>query len=89
MGTPSGQVRALDALASLRLADPESLEALARLFPLAESESVQTAIAGVFIRSDYKAIDRLELAQTLRQHRIGPRAGENLIDVLIRRLQSN
>jgi hypothetical protein len=43
----------------------------------------------VFLRSDYDAIDRPELVQTLRQHRLKGREGDGLIDVLIRRLQSN
>jgi len=85
----AAQVRALEALAKLRLSDPPSLEALARLFPVADSVGVQTAIAGVFLRSDYDAIDRPELVQTLRQHRIKTRDGDGLIDVLIRRLQVN
>jgi len=85
----AAQVRALDALAKLRLSDAPSLEALARLFPATDSAGVQTAIAGVFLRSDYDAIDRPELVQTLRQHRLKTAAGDGLIDVLIRRLQAN
>jgi hypothetical protein len=81
------QVRALDTLAHQPLSDPESLEELARLFPLAESVGVQTAIAGVLIRSDYKAIARPEFVQTLQRHRLRSSNGADLIDVLIRRLQ--
>lgn len=81
------QVRALDTLAHQPLSDPESLEELARLFPLAESVGVQTAIAGVLIRSDYKAIARPEFVQTLQRHRLRSSNGVDLIDVLIRRLQ--
>jgi hypothetical protein len=58
------------------------------LFPLAESAGVQTAIAGVLIRADYKAIAKPELVQTLQQHRLPSPNGTNLIDVLIRRLQA-
>jgi hypothetical protein len=88
MNGTSAKVRALDTLAAQRLSDPKSLEELARLFPLAESASVQTAIAGVLIRADYKAIARPELVQTLQQHRLRSSGGADLVDVLIRRLQT-
>jgi len=81
------QVRALDTLARQRLADPETLEALTRLFARADSVGVQTAIAGILLRSDHAAIVRPELVQTLRQHRLKSSAGEDAIDVLIRRLE--
>jgi len=81
-------LRALDTLAHQHLSDPESLEELARLFPLAESVGVQTAIAGVLIRSDYKAFAKPELVQTLQRHRLPSSNGADLIDVLIRRLQA-
>ncbi len=87
MSGSAAQVRALDTLAHQPLSDPESLEELARLFPLAESVGVQTAIAGVLIRSDYKAIARPEFVQTLQRHRLRSSNGADLIDVLIRRLQ--
>jgi hypothetical protein len=86
---PAGvQVRALDTLARLNIADREVLEELARAFAGARSASVQRAIAEVFIRSDQKLIPKRELVSTLRQHRIKSSGGEDLIDVLIRRLQS-
>jgi hypothetical protein len=84
----SAQVHALDTLADQHLSDPESLEELARLFPLAESVGVQTAIAGVLIRADYRAIAAPELVQTLQQYRLRASNGADLIDVLIRRLQA-
>jgi hypothetical protein len=84
----NAQVHALDTLADQHLSDPESLEELARLFPLAESVGVQTAIAGVLIRADYKPIATRELVQTLQQHRLRAANGADLIDVLIRRLQA-
>ena len=84
----NAQVRALDTLAGQHLSDPESLEELTRLFPLAESAGVQTAIAGVLIRADYKAIATPELVQTLQLHRLRSSNGADLIDVLIRRLQA-
>ena len=89
MNGSNAQVRALDTLADQHLSDPESLEELTRLFPLAESVGVQTAIAGVLIRADYKAIDKPELVRTLRQSRLKSPDGADLIDVLIRRLQAS
>jgi hypothetical protein len=83
-----GQVLALNTLATHRLSDPESLESLKQLFPMAESSVVQTAIAGVLIRSDYEAIETADLLRTLREHRMKNRGGENMVDVLIRRLQA-
>jgi hypothetical protein len=87
MNGSNAQVRALDTLASQHVSDPESLVELTRLFPVAESVGVQTAIAGVLIRADYEAIDKPELVQTLQQHRLRSSNGADLIDVLIRRLQ--
>jgi len=88
MSGSSAQVRALDTLAHQHLSDPESLKELARLFPLAESVGVQTAIAGVLIRSDYKSMAKPELVQTLQRHRLPSSNGADLIDVLVRRLQA-
>ena len=83
------QVRALETLAQQRLSDPASIDEIARLYPVAESPGVQNAIAGILIRSDFDGIDRPELAQTLREHRLGGASGGGeLIDVLIRRLQA-
>jgi hypothetical protein len=59
-----------------------------RLFPLAESVGVQTAIAGVLIRADYKTIATPEVLQTLRQSRLKSSDGADLISILIRRLQA-
>jgi hypothetical protein len=81
-------VRALDTLARLNVADREVLEELVRAFAGARSVNVQRAIAEVFLRSDPHAIPRSELASVLRQHRLrAPGAGEDLVDVLLRRLQ--
>ncbi|HEY3179893.1 MAG TPA: hypothetical protein VGL25_13535 [Casimicrobiaceae bacterium] len=88
MKSADAQVRALDTLARYQLSDPESLDALTRLFPLAKSIGVQRAIAGVLIRADYRSIANAELVRALRQHRLKSPNGEDLIDVLIRRLQS-
>jgi hypothetical protein len=82
------QVRALDTLASQRLADPESLEELTRLLPVAESASVQVAIAGVLLRSDYEVIATPEVVRTLRQSRLKAADRPELIDALLRRLET-
>ena len=87
MNGSEAQVRALQALGRHRLSDPESLDELARLFPVAESLTVQNAIAGVLIRADYAAISRPELVRTLREHRRKGARGDDVIDALIRRLQ--
>jgi len=89
MTDANAQVRALDTLAHYYLSDHESLAELARLFPRALSLSVQRAIAGVFIRSDARAIAELDLARILRRYRLkSPDNGEDLIDVLLRRLRA-
>ncbi len=88
MTESAAQVRALDTLAHYYLSDRESLTELAKLFPRAASVNVQRAIAGVFIRSDYRAVAQLDLVQVLRRYRIKSPDGEDMIDVLIRRLQA-
>ncbi|MEO8302688.1 MAG: hypothetical protein ABI724_01080 [Betaproteobacteria bacterium] len=87
MGGSDAQVRALQALGQHRISDPDSLEALTRLFPVAESLNVQTAIAGVLIRADYRSMARPEVVRTLRESRRKSAAGDDVIDALIRRLQ--
>jgi len=89
MNGSDAQVRALDTLARYRLSDRESLEELTRLFPLAKSVNIQRAIAGILIRADYRTIAGPELARALRQYRLKSAEGEDLIDVLIRRLQTS
>ncbi len=89
MNGSEAQVRALDTLARQQLSDRESLDELARLFPLAKSVSVQRAIAGILIRADYRSLARPELARALRQHRLKSPDGQDMIDVLIRRLEAS
>ncbi len=83
------QVRALNALAPLHLDDRESLESLVGLYPRARSADVQRAIAGVLIRSDFRAIATPELADSLRKHRLKSPDGADIIDALLRRLPAN
>ena len=89
MNGSDAQARALDTLAPYHLSDRESLEALTRLFPLAKSVNVQRAIAGILIRSDFKTIATPEVLKTLRQSRLKSPDGADLINVLIRRLQTS
>jgi hypothetical protein len=77
------KVRALDALARLRISDQEVLQELTRSFAEARSASVQNAIAEIFLRSDYRAPD---LAAVLKQHRLSPAGKGEIVDVLIGRL---
>ena len=89
MPAPDAQVRALDALAGHRLSDAESLKTLAGLFPKTRSLQVQRAIAGILIRADIRLFAGADLAKTLAAHRVRSPDGKDLIDVLIRRLQSS
>lgn len=88
MADPDAQVRALNTLAGQYVSDRESLDELMRLFPHARSLSVQRAIAGIFIRADYRAIDRDELVGVLRQYRLRSEDRNDIIDALLRRLQA-
>jgi hypothetical protein len=83
------QVRALETLARYQLSDHDILAALAHLFPLAKSVNVQRAIAGVLIRSDYRALAEPEFVRALREHRLKSPDGADLIDVLIRRMEAS
>ena len=83
------QVRALDSLAAQHLSDPQSLEELTRLYPSVQSPSVQVAIAGVLLRSDYESIATPEVVQTLRESRIRTHGAPDVVDALIRRLEAN
>ncbi len=87
MAGSAGQVRALDTLARHRMDDRQSLDELARLFPAAESVDVQRAIAAVFIRSDYRLLEQADLAHVLSQSRLKSTSGDDIIDILIRRLR--
>ena len=89
MSGSDAQVRALDTLARHRLTDRASLEELTHLFAIARSASVQRAIAGILIRADFPSIAKPELVRALRQHRLRSSGGEDLIDILLRRLQAH
>jgi len=89
MNNQEAQVRALDALAQHRLTDEQSLDSLTHLFPVAKSLEVQRAIAGILIRADYQALAKPEFVRALRTHRRKSTDGQDLIDILIRRLQAS
>jgi len=86
MRSPAAQARALAVLTEARPTDPATLARLAEMYPSAATADVQNAIAGLLLRGDDGALDRVRLAQTLRQYRRNP-AGRDLVDVLIRRLE--
>ncbi|MET0681818.1 MAG: hypothetical protein ABWZ29_00590 [Casimicrobiaceae bacterium] len=86
-GSPA-QVRALDTLARHRLSDAQSLDELTRLFPVSQSVDVQRAIAAVFIRADLQQLRKPEMVRVLSQNRLKSPAGDDIIDILIRRLQT-
>jgi len=88
MTSGGSQTRALETLAQQRLADPQSLLEIAKLFPQARSLEVQRAIAGILIRADTRQLPRADLARSLRQHRLRSPDGNDVIDVLIHLLQS-
>jgi hypothetical protein len=83
------QVRALDVLARHHLADHDSLVALARLYATAGSVGVQRALAGVLLRAEYRTIASPELVRMLRERRLRSADGEDMVDILIRRLQAS
>ena len=86
MKPSAAQARALEALARLHVTDEASLDELARLFARSPSLAVQRAIAEVFIRSGKDGSP--ELAALFRERRVRSGGGEDLIDVLIRRMRS-
>jgi hypothetical protein len=89
MREPEAQARALQALGRYQLSDPESLEALTRLYPEAPSWALQVAIADVLIRADYESIAKPDFVRALREHRRRSPHGADVIDALIRRLEQH
>lgn len=88
MSTPAAQLRALEALAKQRLADAQSLREIAQLFPKARSLAAQRAIANILVRADYRQLAGTDLLRSLRQHRLRSPDGSDVIDLLIRLLQT-
>ncbi|MGV3494131.1 MAG: hypothetical protein ACO1OY_09695, partial [Ramlibacter sp.] len=87
MSAPDAQVRALETLAQQRVADPDSLRDIARLFTRARSIELQRAVAAVLIRADRRGLGDAELARSLKQYRIKS-DGNDVIDALLRVLEA-
>ena len=58
------------------------------MFPAAGSVDVQRASAAVFIRADDEAIAKPEVARVLSEYRLKSPTGDDIIDILIPRLQA-
>jgi hypothetical protein len=84
MPSSPAQVRALDALARLRISDSEILQELKRSFANARTANVQDAIAEVFLRSDKRPPD---LADIIRRHRLEPPGRGRVVDSLLANLK--
>lgn len=83
------QVRALEALGRHYLADHDVLDRLIDLFAATPSAAVQSAIAGILIRADKRALQPASLVPLLREHRRATSAaGDDMIDALIGVLSS-
>jgi len=54
-----------------------------------KDEIMLISTAGVLIRTDYRALGASELLQALRQDRLHSPRGDDLLEVLIRRLQAS
>jgi hypothetical protein len=89
MPTPAAQVRALEALGRHQVSDRGSLDMLIRLFSQTSSWPVQAAIAGILIRADLRPIAGPQLVDTLQRDRRASPPGDDMLDALIRRLQSS
>ena len=89
MPTPAAQVRALEALGRHQVSDRGSLDMLIRLFSQTSSWPVQAAIAGILIRADLRPIAGPQLVNTLQRDRRASPPGDDMLDALIRRLQSS
>ena len=89
MPTAVAQVRALEALGRQRVSDRGTLEMLIRLYSATPSWPVQAAIAGILIRADLRPIAKPLLVLTLQTNRRASPPGDDMLDALIRSLQSS
>ena len=89
MPPSDAQVRALESLGRHYVSDREILERLTRLFSATPSWPVQTAIAGILLRADLRSIANPQLVATLQKDRRTSPPGDDVVDALLRRLQSN
>jgi len=84
------QVRALEALARHYVSDRDVIEVLTRLYAQTPSWAVQSAIAGILIRADRRAIAGQQLLRMLHEKRLpAPDGQDEMIDALIQRLQAS
>lgn len=88
MPASEAQVRALESLGRHYVSDREILHLLIGLYAETPSWSVQAAVAGILIRADRRSIASPQLLRTLITQRRPSPGGQNMIDALIRRLQS-
>jgi hypothetical protein len=88
MPPSDAQVRALEALGRHYVSDRDILDRLTRLYSETSSWSVQAAIAGILIRADLRSIASPQLVSTLTEDRRQSPPGDDMVDALIRRLQS-
>lgn len=86
MPESDAQILAFGVLGRLRIEDPQTVEVLAQSFALSTSIRVQRAIAEILLRSGPNALARPGLAGMLREKRVRSRDGDDLIEVVIRRL---
>lgn len=89
MAPSDAQVLALEALGRHYVSDREILAGLIRLFAETSSWSVQAAIAGILIRADLQSFASPQLVRTLTDHRLQSPPDDDMVDALIRRLQSS
>lgn len=89
MTESDAQARALDVLAHHYVSDTETIETLKTLYATTRSPTVQNAIAGVLIRADRSSIADPDLLPTLREHRLKPAPGNDIVNALIDRLRES
>ena len=87
MDTSAAQVRALESLGRLHVADRAIVDLLVNLYVQTQSQEVQDAVAGILIRADRQSLASPQLVPTLREHHRSSADDNSLIDALIRRLE--
>ena len=89
MEPSQAQVQALETVGRQYVSDRETLDLLTRLFSQTSSQPVQSAIASILIRADLRSIASAQLVQILQKDRRSSPSDDEVIDALIRRLQSS
>ncbi len=88
MPPSEAQVRALESLGRHYVSDRAILDMLVKLYTDTKSSSVQIAVAGILIRADRSSMSSPELVSTLLVERLPAPGGGNMLDALVRQLQS-